>query len=167
MKTLIERAEEYAVKMHGDQRYGEHPYKHHLQEVTGSLCVYDKSDYKVEHVAVGWLHDVLEDTEATDDDLVELFGNSISDAVEALTFKFEPFHEYLAKIRGNRTATVVKMHDRLVNMTNSIGHARLTMKYVSQYGEFKAALYCEQYNPMWERLDKAYTNLIKNGDEDV
>lgn len=158
--TVVDRAEEYALEMHGDQMYGEHPYEKHLKEVTGSIYIFDKSDYKIEHIVIGWLHDVIEDTDATKEDIINLFGNSIADAVEALTYDGGLLHDYLAKIKCNPSASYVKIHDRFVNMSNSVGHPKLAFKYISQYEAFKGALYQSYHKNIWKLLDKVYDDLV-------
>jgi (p)ppGpp synthase/HD superfamily hydrolase len=158
METLLERAENYAVKMHKNQRYGDMPYKYHLDCVVGAVSLFDKSDYVVEHQAIAFLHDVLEDTEATYDELVNYFGNSIADSVLALTKTGEPNLDYYAKVRSNPSASVVKICDRIANMQNSVGHP-LAKKYIREYPGFKASLYNSYEKHFWKIADEAYNKL--------
>lgn len=67
---------------------------------------------KDEVLAVAYLHDVLEDTNVTEEELNELFSVEIVEAVKALTReKYEPYQFYLERVKGNDWATIVKLSD--------------------------------------------------------
>jgi (p)ppGpp synthase/HD superfamily hydrolase len=85
---------------------------------------------------VGFLHDVIEDTDTTHEDLVYFVGKEIADTVLALTHKkHEPYTEYLERIVAfGGVAPTVKLHDLLHNMSRldkleGEVRARLTKKY--------------------------------------
>lgn len=67
---------------------------------------------------VAWLHDVLEDSTITTDDLrIAGFGASICTALEALCHdKSTPYMDYIRNLSNNRIARVVKMADLRDNM---------------------------------------------------
>jgi (p)ppGpp synthase/HD superfamily hydrolase len=50
-----------ALRYHGEQRYGDHPYGVHLDAVVEILREYGHEAL----VPAGYLHDTLEDTDAT------------------------------------------------------------------------------------------------------
>ena len=78
MKT---KAREFACKYHGEKRYGEHPYVVHLDAVAEIVQQYGEPA-----VVIAYLHDVVEDTEVTIDDLAdEGFPTEVLDAIQALT----------------------------------------------------------------------------------
>lgn len=88
------------------------PYIQHLQAVVDNLV--DPSD---EMVAVAWLHDSVEDTEITLNDLSRYFGDTVSDAVFAITkVKEEPYDKYLSRVKANPIARLVKIADLTHNM---------------------------------------------------
>ncbi len=61
---------------------------------------------------VALLHDLVEDTDVTFDDLSELFEKDIVDAVKLLTHdKDVPYEEYVLKIKENPIARKVKLQD--------------------------------------------------------
>src|SRR5512136_1616351 len=61
---------------------------------------------------VAWLHDILEDSNASESDLRPQFGDAIVDAVVALTRRNgEAPHDYYARVRGNELARQVKLAD--------------------------------------------------------
>jgi (p)ppGpp synthase/HD superfamily hydrolase len=54
-----ERAKALAIDAHGDQLYGNEPYRTHLAAVVEIL---NDFGYSGSYMAAGWLHDVVEDT---------------------------------------------------------------------------------------------------------
>ena len=77
MLDLVNKAIGTAKYAHKGQKYGNRPYIHHL--ATVALFV----PYHLQHVA--WLHDTLEDTSTTYEDLVKGFGKDTADLVKELT----------------------------------------------------------------------------------
>ncbi len=86
MNSLIERARTFATSAHqriGQQRkYNNQPYDVHLNAVA--KLVASVSD-DPEMIAAAWLHDTVEDTPATLDDIAENFGAAVAELVESLT----------------------------------------------------------------------------------
>ncbi len=61
---------------------------------------------------VALLHDIVEDTDVTLEQLAQDFPPEVIQAVALLTHNpQESYFEYVRKIRGNRIATVVKLAD--------------------------------------------------------
>lgn len=82
-EALINRAYVYATKMHGSQkRHSGDPYFAHPIEVAGIL-----TEYRLDTATIvaGLLHDTIEDTNATRDEIERLFGPSVADLVEGVT----------------------------------------------------------------------------------
>src|SRR5581483_1146900 len=84
---LVSEAAELAARRHsGQQRKGheDEPYINHLAEVASLLAtVTDGED--AELVAAGWLHDTIEDTDTSHDELAQRFGTRVADIVEEVT----------------------------------------------------------------------------------
>ena len=78
-RELLTRVYEFSVEKHGDQkrRSGE-PYVTHPVQVAYTLA---DLGFDATCVAAGLLHDVLEDTLATREELVERFGEDIAHVV--------------------------------------------------------------------------------------
>lgn len=111
--TLSTRAELFAKSIHHNQvdKAGK-PYVEHLQAVVNNLV-----DPTEEMIAVAWLHDSVEDTESTFDDLSRYFGSAVSNAVCAITkIKEEPYDKYLSRVKANPIARLVKIADLTHNM---------------------------------------------------
>ena len=80
---LLTRAYRFSASSHdGQQRASGEPYLSHPLQVAGLLV-----DFKMDvtTVTAGLLHDVLEDTPATKDDLVREFGQEIAELVDGVT----------------------------------------------------------------------------------
>lgn len=110
---LTEKAAEVAYSAHQGQRdkLG-NAYWRHLYRVA--LTCHAASP---EVIAVAWLHDVLEDTKVTEEELRGLFPEAVVDAVVALTRKpHEPTEDYLTRVLLNDLAPLVKVADMLDNV---------------------------------------------------
>jgi len=81
--SLIEKAYVYSAKVHqGQVRLSGEPYLIHPLEVAAILA-----DMKMDiaTVTAGLLHDTVEDTYATFDEIKELFGPEVGSLVDGLT----------------------------------------------------------------------------------
>ncbi len=103
---MIKIAKEIATIAHKDQtdKAGK-PYIKHLEAVASKV-------HNMEQKTVAWLHDVLEDTDYTKEQLAVFFPPNIVEAVAALTKRRgEQYEDYLKRIAENPLATIVKMAD--------------------------------------------------------
>lgn len=113
MMPLSTRAELFAKSIHANQvdKAGK-PYIEHLQAVVNNLV-----EPSEEMVAVAWLHDSVEDTEQSIDDLTCYFGQEVAEAVRAITkVDGEHYDKYLARVKNNLIARQVKIADLTHNM---------------------------------------------------
>lgn len=123
---LINRAYVYSAKAHaGYVRQSGEPYLIHPLQVAGIL-----SDMKMDvtTIAVGLLHDTIEDTDVTREDLLKVFGDEVTFLVEGLTkisrLNFETkVHQQAENLRRmilsmaqDIRVIMVKLADRLHNM---------------------------------------------------
>jgi (p)ppGpp synthase/HD superfamily hydrolase len=83
-KPLLSDALDAALAWHGDQRRKgkDVPYVAHLLGVASLVLDFGGSD---EQAAAGLLHDTLEDTDATLEDVRSRFGDTVTSIVEACT----------------------------------------------------------------------------------
>lgn len=86
--------------------------------------------------SVALLHDVLEDSEATEEELRKQFSSQVVDAVVVITKKQgQNYEEYLGLVKANKLALTVKLADiadnvrRLDQLTDLVTKDRLTKKY--------------------------------------
>ncbi|MDH6169095.1 (p)ppGpp synthase/HD superfamily hydrolase [Variovorax boronicumulans] len=155
-----EAARNYAIAMHGDQKYGPHPYVHHLDAVVALLQPYGEKAR-----VVGYLHDVVEDTDATVPDVQARFGDLVARCVSLLTDapganrKERKARTYaaMALVTGDEElALVVKAADRLANVRACVadGHRQLWDTYRGEHPTFRAAAFrAGQCDPLWAELD--------------
>jgi (p)ppGpp synthase/HD superfamily hydrolase len=117
LSDCVAAAKLVARLAHGDQRYSEKPYLYHLQMTVDILLHYG---YPPWSIAAGWLHDTLEDTDLTHDDLVEAFGSHVADVVYACTGRGENRKarqlDISNKLAFKTDARHVKLADRMANL---------------------------------------------------
>lgn len=118
---------EYASKLsrlyHENQYYGLAPYfeGHILKVVDKLIAVLGITD--INTITVAYLHDIVEDTDMTLNDLliVHRFSQEIVDAVDAITKRSnETRKQYLGRCKENNTAHKVKIADTLANLEASV-----------------------------------------------
>ncbi|WP_296177523.1 bifunctional (p)ppGpp synthetase/guanosine-3',5'-bis(diphosphate) 3'-pyrophosphohydrolase [uncultured Brevundimonas sp.] len=125
-EALLNRAYVYAMKMHGSQlRASGDPYFAHPIQVAGIL-----TDYKLDTATIvtALLHDVVEDTSATRDDIAAMFGEEVAVLVEGVTKlsrlelqaehtrQAENLRKFILAISKDVRVLLVKLADRLHNM---------------------------------------------------
>jgi GTP pyrophosphokinase len=125
-EDLVNRAYVYAMKMHGAQtRASGDPYFSHPLEVAGILT---EMKMDTASICTALLHDTVEDTEATLDDIQRLFGEEVSRLVDGVTklskIEFqnaqekqaENFRKLVLAMSEDIRVLLVKLSDRLHNM---------------------------------------------------
>jgi guanosine-3',5'-bis(diphosphate) 3'-pyrophosphohydrolase len=128
---LVRRAYIFSARQHKDQlRQSGEPYLTHPLEVANILA---EMHLDAVAVAVGLLHDVLEDTLTTMEKLGELFGAEVARIVEGVTKiskitftsfeekQAENFRKLLMAMVDDIRVILVKLADRLHNM-RTLGH---------------------------------------------
>lgn len=141
----IEKAKKLAEKLHSKQLYGKLPYTAHLSEVAFSLSRFGFYDYSFPklHVAA-WLHDSMEDTGITEDELEDNFGIEVCDIVSRVTCspgknRKIRFSNTYPRTRGNFYSIILKLADRIANMENCLREKNSPMlsMYSREYPEFR------------------------------
>lgn len=127
-------AREFAIKAHGDQKYGFYSYSYHLDAVVKMVFEQGHDHLSKEQlqnaVVLAYLHDTVEDTETTLEDIREHFGSFISDCVHLLTDepganraerKAATYAKLKAVPEGDTTlAHFVKACDRMANIKEAL-----------------------------------------------
>lgn len=115
---LVQVAEEIARRAHEGQvdKAGE-PYIEHPRRVAERASVLAGPDLREAAAAAAWLHDVVEDTTLTLDDLaVAGIPRRVLDAVDLVTkIDGQSAEQYFSRIRENPLARVVKLADLIDN----------------------------------------------------
>lgn len=115
---LIRLAKRIARHAHHGQLYGDKDYfTYHVEGVVLSI---QKVTSDPVLIIVGLLHDVVEDSEYTIEQIKENFGTEISEAVDAITKRTdETRYNYLNRCRANSIANFVKLRDATFNLRES------------------------------------------------
>lgn len=143
----VREARELAVKLHGDQRYGDLPYEVHLDHVVGVLRRFGVTDPNL--LAAGYLHDAQEDTEATKNLIAAFTNDRVADLVDAISDgegknRKERKERPYTLIPQVKDAVILKLADRIANLEN--GHANesnLVSMYRKEQPEFEMRLFDE------------------------
>jgi guanosine-3',5'-bis(diphosphate) 3'-pyrophosphohydrolase len=82
---IVLKAKKFACEKHKNQKRkdGITPFSEHLEGVVNRLKNLGISNQDI--LCTAWLHDTIENTDATFDEINEIFGNSISVLVLSLT----------------------------------------------------------------------------------
>lgn len=128
--AIICQAREFAIRAHGVQKYGDKPYSYHLTGVARLVkarnqFIEDEAYFNT-LVVVAWLHDVLEDTPVTYQEVANEFGIHVADAVHSLTkYPGLEWEHYIMVCKLNKLALEVKICDTLFNLQESFLGNRL------------------------------------------
>ncbi len=165
--ALVRKAYEFSAKAHeGQTRRSGEPYVKHPVAVAGVLTSL-KTD--VTAIAAGLLHDTLEDTVATADELEREFGKDVVHLVDGvtkigkITFKSseekqaENFRKMVLSMADDIRVVIIKLADRLHNMR--------TLEHLSEGKRLEIAQETlEIYAPLANRIGIGW---VKNELEDL
>ncbi len=157
-KAKVARAREFAVKAHGDQRYGDRPYVEHLAEVVSVLTDFG---YKADYLCAGWLHDVVEDTSTTLDEIERNFGSGVARLVDAVSGGGERANHVASiykKIAAHPEAAIVKLADRIANVEACAPGDKHAKRYAREHDGFATAIRPHVSPEMWLRYEKALSS---------
>ena len=145
MTDLVKRAQTYATKAHQRigqlRKYNKQPYHVHLEAVAKLVAeVTDDSEI----IAAAWLHDTVEDTPATLEDIEENFGLPVAELVEELSDVSKPSDGNRARrkaidrdhtAQASPRAKTVKLADLIDNCADITKHdPRFAKVYLGEMG---------------------------------
>jgi (p)ppGpp synthase/HD superfamily hydrolase len=152
-EKIYNEARLVAEENHSGQKYdGMFPYTKHLDDVVNVLKSFG---YSGKYIVAGYLHDAIEDTTISYNDIKDYFGVEVAEIVYCVTDELgrnrkERKEKTLPKIASNPDAIIVKLADRIAN----IKHGGKVTMYAKEHSEFKSYLYkpglCDD---MWESLE--------------
>lgn len=149
---------EFAARKHASQRYGDQPYTMHLAAVRDVLRDVHVCDDEPLAIAA-WLHDTVEDTETTREEIEEHFGADVASLVWAVTGvgknRKERNTNAYEKIRAYPLAATLKLADRIANVEASAQVPDKLAMYRKEWPSFREALRGMGDARLWERLGKA------------
>lgn len=165
-------ADAFAISRHGEQDHGCLKIKDHLFDVAANVEKhYDENVNLLARdkvISAAWLHDILEDTPTTLEEIEEKFGPFVAQVVNLLTDKkgrnrLERHLRTYHAIRTDPDATLIKLCDRRHNQDRSLKHGEhYAAMYEREYTYFKFALWTpHKFKKLWEELDWQYEELRK------
>lgn len=121
---LVQKAKTFAAKEHDGQTLknkAKEPFITHPEKVA---TIVEEVGGSVEEIAAAWLHDVVEDTKITIEQIRQEFGNSIADMVDGLT---DPpsFEGHPNRIRKKLQA------DRVISKSDSVKKIKIADQAVN------------------------------------
>lgn len=172
-EALLNRAYVYAMRMHGAQlRASGDPYFAHPIEVAGIL-----TDYKLDSAAIvtALLHDTIEDTPATREEIAGLFGEEIAQLVEGVTKltrlelkseytkQSENLRKFILAISRDVRVLLVKLADRLHNMRTlqyvpEHKRERISRETLEVYAPLARQIGCDRFATELEDLAFSFIN---------
>ena len=127
---LVEQAKDFAFKAHSSHYFPcGRKYTSHLEtvaELSRQALLHDSSLDEGILLSTAYLHDSIEDTAVTHEDIFNFFGQNISNAVSALTknkhlTKSSQIQHSLQRIlRQPKEVWLVKLADRIANLQQTI-----------------------------------------------
>lgn len=148
----VESGIRFALEKHeGQVRLGGEPHTHHVLRVAAAAARYASKNCPgdlLELTFSGLLHDTVEDTDTTVEEITALFGDRVAQNVAALSHieEEEPDEVYLARVAaGGRNAVLTKRFDRLDNM-RALAAAPPEFR-AKKLTEVRMAL------PIWQQID--------------
>jgi len=181
-EVLYPKAVDWAIDAHKEQKYGNDPYSHHLKDVQAVLMRFgfspDKDDQSKRLCIAAWLHDIIEDTNVTYEDVSREMGKEIADLVFAVTNepgknRKERHEKTYPKIKSHPEAIILKLADRIANTEASVRQFfvnDLFGMYHKEWANFRSKLKTDGIaDEMWAHLDKlmsdpqyAFTEAFKS-----
>lgn len=144
---LIQKAQKFAFEAHSNHCFPcGRRYSTHLETVAYHCKQATSNDFTLDEgilLSTAYLHDTVEDTEATGEDIFNLFGHNITNAVLALTKnkalpKAQQIQHSLQKISVlPKEVWIVKLADRIANLQQTLFlyEGKWTQDYKEYYRE--------------------------------
>ncbi|XOU94584.1 MAG: HD domain-containing protein [Candidatus Kerfeldbacteria bacterium] len=171
----INQAIEYASEMHHDLRYKYNDNKFQVAHIFFVGAILMKHGFDDDVIIAGFLHDAIEDTDVTKEDIEKRFGKRVADFVEAetvdQTIEWKKRQYLMQDNVRNASLEVkaIKTADQLhqLNLFTDDSHLASQNNYINQKGAKKAYWKYEQLleaiGTGWSHpiLDDAYVLLKK------
>jgi len=144
MNELEEAAWFIAENAHLNQMYGDNdPYINHVKRVFErvSQASFNREINRVARL-VAILHDVVEDSDVSFEEIAEVFGDRVKNAVWFMTRnkEKETYFEYISRLKNNDVAILVKTCDLIENLKHSYLDLKKHSDKVERYEKALAIL---------------------------
>ena len=142
-------------------------YSVHLMNVVRNLIKFGYG--KDENLLLGgFLHDTVEDTSVTIEEIKSLFGDEVADMVFRVTDepgknRKERKAKTYIKIRGHEKATILKLCDRIANVEYGSGEQK--ERYIAMYAKEQAGFEAACRVPgiadeIWDYLNSLFSDNV-------
>jgi len=134
--TRLNQALAFATEKHkGQFRIGGEEYISHPIEVSN---IVREKGYNEDYQIAALFHDLLEDTDATEEEIIKYGNEEILQAVKLMTKeKGYVMADYIAGIRNNPMAFAVKAADRLHNLQSAfVANEKFKIRYIIETVEW-------------------------------
>ncbi len=164
--SLSQEAKIYATLCHKSTNhlYKDMPYDFHLLMVVTAAkkFIHLIPEEDRETVIAGcWVHDVIEDTRQTYNDVKEVLGEQVAELAYALTNekgrtrKDRANEKYYSGIRNVKYANFIKVCDRIANVRFSISQqSTMLNKYKNENNDFYLSLHTTHLTEMFTYLNE-------------
>ncbi len=166
MTTLIQKAKEFALSVHKDDKYGDYPFFYHLKRAVAVVSQYTDDEVVI---AATWLHDTIEHKHATHAVILFLFGKQVAETVDAVTDeegvnrkerKLKTYPKTARSFKGS----IVKLADRIANVETSTDDSSIEKleMYVQEHHKFMGhAINLKVFaHPIAKRYSKSIESAI-------
>lgn len=157
---LVERARIYATKAHQRinhrRKYSNQPYHVHLEAIVKLL---QQVTDDAEILAAAWLHDTVEDTPATLDNIEHEFGQNVAGLVEDLTDVSLPSdgNRAIRKEIDRKHLAQASSRAKTIKLADLIDNARDITKHDPRF----AAVFLEEMGALLDILDDGHPTLLE------
>lgn len=161
------KAKKFAIKVHSNQfRKGE-PDKPMIIHPINVACILSEYGFDDNVVAAGYLHDVVEDTKYTLNDITKIFGNDISSLVESASEPDKSLSWEERKIHTINECSKLDLRHKAIIVADKINNLSDLERLINtsenyNYSNFKRG-YNEQkwyYTTLYEKISKNETHPI-------
>ena len=170
-KQLIQQAKDFAFNAHSNHYFPcGRKYSTHLEtvaEISKQALLHEPTLNEGILLSTAYLHDSVEDTAVTHEDIFNFFGHNISDAVSALTknkqlSKSSQIQHSLQRIlRQPKEVWLVKLADRIANLQQTIFlHDKKWSGHYKQYYRNESILINQTLGKASPYLSQKLSNLI-------
>ena len=154
----LEKAIEFIKQKHGNQKRKQGtPYYTHPIAVAKLL---KEKGFPIEYQIAGLFHDLIEDTDATYEEIIALSNEDVAEAVRLVSkTKGYVMSEYIGNIKKNDMARMVKLADRIHNLSESPNaNRKFQAKYIKETREWYLEL--AKGTVFEDDLNRELNNLI-------
>ncbi len=163
----ISEARDFAILAHAGQRYSDEvPYATHLAMVVTVLARFGYTDPAM--VCSAWLHDSIEDTNTSYNDIANKFGNEVAERVYAVTSELgrnrkERNAKTYPKLRtAMPQARALKLADRIANVEYGLANLGKNDMYAREHADFYAQVRVASDGPVIDRMWDYLAKLLRS-----